>query len=60
MDPVNPTCRAGHRELCCPLVKVRIERVQSISEADAWAEGYGDTLAAASQGSGRRWSAGAS
>lgn len=25
-----------------PLVKVRIERVQSISEADAWAEGYGE------------------
>ena len=26
--------------LVLPLVKVRIERVQSISEADAWAEGY--------------------
>ena len=25
-----------------PLVKVRIERVQWISEADAWAEGYGE------------------
>ena len=35
-----------------PLVKVRIERVQSISEADAWAEGYGGALAAASQGRG--------
>lgn len=28
--------------LVLPLVKVRIERVQSISEADAWAEGYGE------------------
>jgi hypothetical protein len=28
--------------LVLPLVKVRIERVQAISEADAWAEGYGE------------------
>ena len=28
--------------LVLPLVKVRIERVQDISESDAWAEGYGE------------------
>ena len=28
--------------LVLPLVKVRIERVQAISEEDAWAEGYGE------------------
>lgn len=28
--------------LVLPLVSVRVERVQSITEADAWAEGYGE------------------
>ena len=41
LDSCDPHARWACR-LRLPLVKVRIERVQSISEADAWAEGYGE------------------